>query len=85
MLKMSHTLIALELTYSKKNRQFIGNKSIITDIYRVQAYKSIMSGFFCILFIHFLFKGKGLLECTNLFSLNKYNKNDKIIFPVKSK
>ena len=30
-------------------------------------------------FIHFMLKGKGLLEYTNLFSLNDYEKNDKII------
>ena len=27
---------------------FIGNKNIITNIFRIQAYDSIMCGFFCI-------------------------------------
>ena len=39
----------------------------------------IMREFFCIGFIDFMLKGKGLLVYTNLFSLNEYKKNDKII------
>ena len=39
----------------------------------------IMCEFFCIGFIDFMLKGKGLLAYTNLFSLNEYKKNDKII------
>ena len=35
---------------------------------------------FCIGFIDFMFKGKSLLEYTNLFSPNDYEGNDKIIF-----
>ena len=38
-----------------------------------------MCGYFCIEFIDFMFKGKSLLDYTNLFSLNEYEKNDKII------
>ena len=38
-----------------------------------------MSGYFCIGFIDFMLKGKYLLEYTNLFSSNYYEKNDKII------
>ena len=38
-----------------------------------------MSGYFCIGFIDFMLKGKYLLEYTNLFSPNYYEKNDKII------
>ena len=33
----------------------------------------------CILFIDFMLKGKILLDYTNFFSPNKYEKNDKII------
>ena len=51
---------------SKKIRKFIGNKNIITNIYRVQAYNSKMCGYFCIGFIGLMFKGKSLLEYTNL-------------------
>ena len=39
----------------------------------------IMCGYFCIGFIDFMSKGKSLLENTNLFSPNDYEKNDKII------
>ena len=63
----------------KKNRKFIGNRNIITNIYRIQAYDSIMCRYFCIAFIDFMLKGKNLLEYTHLFSPSKYEKNDKII------
>ena len=63
----------------KKIRKLIGNKNIITNVYRIQAYNSIVCGYFCIRFIDFLLKGKSLLEYTNLFSPNDYEKNDKII------
>ena len=38
-----------------------------------------MWGYFQIEFIDFMIKGKSLLDCTNLFLLNDYEKNDKII------
>ena len=63
----------------KEIRKFIGKKNIITSIYRIQAYDSIMRGYFCIGFIDFMLKGKTLLEYTNLFSSNEYKKNHKII------
>ena len=63
----------------KKIRKLIGNKNIITNVYRIQAYNSIVCGYFCIRFIDFMLKGKSLLEYTNLFSPNDYEKNDKII------
>ena len=64
---------------SKEIKKFIENKSIITNICRIQTYDSIMCGYFCIEFIYFLLKGKSFLDDTNLFSLNDYAKNDKII------
>ena len=63
----------------KEIKTFIKNKNIITNIYRIQAYDSIMSWNFCIGFIDFMIKGKNLLDYTNLFSPNDYEKNDKII------
>ena len=63
----------------KEIKKYIGNKNIITSIYRIQAYDSIMCGYFCIGFIDFMLKGKSLLEYTNLFSPNDYEKNDEII------
>ena len=38
-----------------------------------------MCQYFCIGFIDFKIKGKSLLEYTNLFSSNNYEKNDKKI------
>ena len=38
-----------------------------------------MCGYCCIAFIDFMLKGKSLLDYTNLFSPNNYEKNDKII------
>ena len=52
---------------------------MLTNINRIQAYDSIMCGYFCIGFIDFMLKGKSLLEYTNLFSPNDDEKNDKII------
>ena len=55
------------------------HKKITTNIYRIQAYDSIMCGYFCIGFINFMFNGKSLTDYTNLFSPNDFNKNDDII------
>ena len=53
--------------------------SITTNIFRIQAYDSIMCGYFCIGFIDFMLAGKTLTEFTNLFSPNNFLKNDNII------
>ena len=63
----------------KENKKFTGNKNMITNIYNIQAYDSIMYRYFCIGFIEFMLKGKNLLDYTNLFSPNDYEKNDKIM------
>ena len=63
----------------KEIKKFVENKNIITNIYGIQAYDSIMCGYFCIGFIDFMYKGKGLLEYTNIFSPNDSEKNGKII------
>ena len=63
----------------KEIQKFIGNKNIIVNIYRIQAYDSIICGYFCIRFIVYMSKGKSLLDYTNLFSSNDYEKNDKIL------
>ena len=60
-------------------RKSNGNKNIITNIYRVQAFDSIMCEYFCIGFADFILKGKCLLEYTNVFPPNEYKTNDKII------
>ena len=56
-----------------------GLKIIANNIYRIQANNSIMCGYFCIEFIHFMLKGKSLLDYTSLFSHIEYEKNDKVI------
>ena len=53
------------------------NRNIKTNIFRIQAYDSIMCRYFCIGFIDFMFKGKTLTEYTNLFSPNE--NDDKIL------
>ena len=56
----------------KEIMKFIDNKNIITSIFRIHAYDSIMCGYFCIGFINFMFNG-------NIFSPNDFLKNDDII------
>ena len=63
----------------KEIRKFIGNKNIITNVYRIQTYDSIMCGYLLVGFIDFILKNKSLSEYTNLFSLNDYEKNDKLL------
>ena len=63
----------------KEIKTFIGNKNIKTNIFRIQAYDSIMCRYFCIGFIDFMLAGKTLTEFTNLFSPNNFKKNDDII------
>ena len=62
--------------FQKKLKKYIGNKNIITNIYRIQEFDSIMCGYFCIGFIDFMLKGKILLEYTNMFTPEDYENND---------
>ena len=39
-----------------------------------------MCGFYCIAFIEYMLVGKTLYDYTNLFPLNDYKKNGKIIY-----
>ena len=64
---------------SKEIKAFIKNKNVKTNIFRIQAYDSIMCGYFCIGYIDFMFKGKSLTDYTNLFSPNDFKKNDDTI------
>ena len=63
----------------KEINKFIGNNNIKSNICRIEAYNSIMCGYYCIEFINYMLKGKTLLDYTNLFSPNDFKKNDKII------
>ena len=60
----------------KEIKTFINNKNIKTNIFRIQAYDLIMCRYFCIGFIDFMLAGKTFTEFTNLFSPNKFKKND---------
>ena len=69
---------------SKEINKFIGNNKIKSNIininiFRTQAYDSIMCEYFCIEFINYMLKGKTLLDYTNLFSPNDFEKNDRVI------
>ena len=61
----------------KEIKTFISNKNIKTNNFRIQAYDSTMSGYICIEFIDFMIAGK--TEFTNIFSPNKFKRNDDII------
>ena len=60
-------------------KEFIGNKNIKANIFRIQENNSIMCGYFCIGFIDFMLAGKKLTDYTNLFSPYDFKKNDNII------
>ena len=71
----------------KEINKFICSKKLVhavrndikSNIFRIQAYDSIMCGYFCIEFINYMLKGKTLLDYTNLFSPNDFKKNDRVI------
>ena len=65
---------------SKEIDKFIGNNNIESNIFRIQAYDSIMCRYFCIEFINYMLKGKTLLDYTNLFSPKKKDQVIKRIF-----
>ena len=52
----------------KEIMKFIGNKNIIKNIFRIQAYDSIIRGYFCTAFINFMFNGNSFTDYTSLFS-----------------
>ena len=54
--------------------KFISHKNVIANIFMIQAYDSIMCGYFCIRFINFMLSGKKLTEYTNLFWPNDLKK-----------
>ena len=58
---------------------FINKSTIVTNIFRMQVYDSIMCGSFSIGFIDFMLAGKTLSDFTNLLSPNNLRKNDDTI------
>ena len=51
----------------KETIKFIKNRDITANIFRLQAYDSIMCVYFCIKFIDYMFDDKTLIDFTNLF------------------
>ena len=77
---MRHILTALELQiFKKKFKKFIGNKNILTNISRIQAYDSIICRYFCFKFIDLMLEGQSLLNYRNLFSLMNMKKKKSMI------
>ena len=64
----------------KEIKTFINTKNIKTNIFRIQAYDSIMCGYFCIGFIDFILTGKTLTEFTNLFHQINLKNDDTILY-----
>ena len=62
----------------KEIRTFIQNENLKANIFRIQAYNSVMSEYFCIEFIDFMLVGKILTDFTNLFSSNNFLKSNDI-------
>ena len=65
----------------KEIQKFIRNKNInriqvYEYKYRIQVYDSIMYWYFFVGFIGFMLKCQSLLDYTNLFFPNEYEKND---------
>ena len=59
----------------KEIEPFIGSKNIKTNIFRMQAYDSIMCRYFYTGFIDFMIAGKTLTEFTNIFIPNNFKIN----------
>ena len=56
------------------------DKSIVTaNIFRIQAYDSIMCGYFSTGFIDFMLAGKTLTDFINILASNNFKNNDDIV------
>ena len=58
----------------KEIRKFVGNKNIITNIFRIKAHDTVMFRYFCIKFIDFMLSCKNLTDFVNPFSPNDFEK-----------
>ena len=55
-------------THSKRDSiGSIGSTSLLTNIFRVKAYNSVICGYFCIGFIDHILAGETLIDNTSLF------------------
>ena len=60
-------------------KEFIGNKNMKVNIFRVKANNSVMCGYFCIGFIDFMLADRNLVDITSMFSPYDFEKNNCII------
>ena len=58
----------------KEIKKFINNKNKAGNIFRLQAYDSVMGRYFCIGFTDFMLKDNNLTDFTKLFSPNDFKK-----------
>ena len=63
----------------KEVKKIKDNRNVVTNIYRMKNYDSIVCEYFCIGFINYMFMGKSFRDYTNLFSTNNFKKNDDIL------
>ena len=63
----------------EENKEFVENKNIKANIFRVQATSSVMCGYFCIGFIVFMLADKKLTDFMSMFSPYDFEKNGGII------
>ena len=56
----------------KEIKKSVNKSIVVTNIFRIQTYDSVMCGYFCIGFIDFMIAGKTLTYLTNLFSPNDF-------------
>ena len=62
-------------------KEFVQNKNILTNIFRVQANNSMKCGYFRIGFIDFMLAGKKLTDFANLFSPYDFEKSEEELLP----
>ena len=63
----------------KEIKLFNDKSMVVTNVFRIQAYDSVMCRYSCLGFIDFVLAGKTLTDFTNLFSPNNSKKNVDII------
>ena len=64
----------------KEIKTFINKSIIVINIFKIQAYDSIMCGYFCTGFIDFMLAGKTLTSFTYLFSRNNFREKMKLFY-----
>ena len=63
----------------KNIKIFIDKSIVVANIFRIQAYDSVICGYFYTGFVDFMLKGKTLTDFTNLFSPNNFHINIDLI------